>query len=63
MLKFIQAGVLRVAYFDRGPSNGDIVFLLHGFPYDVHAFDVVSDCLVTKGCRVIIPYLRGYRFR
>ncbi len=60
MLKFIQAGVLRVAYFDRGPSNGDIVFLLHGFPYDVHAFDVVSDCLVAKGCRVIIPYLRGY---
>ena len=60
MLKFIQAGVLKVAYFDHGPSNGDRVFLLHGFPYDVHAFDVVSDALVSKGCRVIIPYLRGY---
>lgn len=60
MLKFIQAGVLRVAYFDHGPSSGDIVILLHGFPYDVHAFDVVADSLVTKGCRVLIPYLRGY---
>ena len=60
MLKFIQAGVLRVAYFDHGPSSGDIVILLHGFPYDVHAFDVVSDSLVAKGCRVLIPYLRGY---
>jgi len=60
MLKFIQAGVLKVAYFDHGPSSGDRVILLHGFPYDVHAFDVVSDSLVKKGCRVLIPYLRGY---
>jgi hypothetical protein len=49
MLKFIQAGVLSVAYFDHGPSSGDIVLLLHSFPYDVHAFDVVSDVLVSKG--------------
>ncbi|RPH37900.1 MAG: alpha/beta hydrolase [Desulfobulbaceae bacterium] len=60
MLKFIQAGVLKVAYYDHGPSNGDRVILLHGFPYDVHAFDTVSDSLVAKGCRVLIPYLRGY---
>ncbi|WP_163337762.1 alpha/beta fold hydrolase [Desulfopila sp. IMCC35008] len=60
MLKFIQAGVLNVAYFDHGPSKGDIVLLLHGFPYDVHAFNVVKDILVSKGCRIIIPYLRGY---
>ena len=60
MLKFIQAGVLNVAYYDHGPANGDIVLLLHGFPYDVHAFDVVSDILVSKGRRVIAPYLRGY---
>jgi len=60
MLKFIQAGVLKVAYFDHGPSSGDMVLLLHGFPYDVHAFDVVSDIVAAKGCRVIVPYLRGY---
>lgn len=60
MLKRIQAGVLRIAYFDNGPSNGTIVLLLHGFPYDKHAYDAVSPLLVSKGCRVIIPYLRGY---
>jgi pimeloyl-ACP methyl ester carboxylesterase len=60
MLKRIQAGVLRIAYFEKGSSNGTPVFLLHGFPYDVHAYDAVSSILVSKGCRVIIPYLRGY---
>jgi pimeloyl-ACP methyl ester carboxylesterase len=60
MLKRIQAGVLRIAYFDSGLSNGSIVLLLHGFPYDVHAYDAVSPILVSKGCRVIVPYLRGY---
>lgn len=60
MLKRIQAGVLKIAYFDSGPPNGTPVLLLHGFPYDVHAYDAVSPILVSKGCRVIIPYLRGY---
>ncbi len=60
MLKQIKAGVLRIAYSDNGPSNGTPVVLLHGFPYDVHAYDAVSPLLVSKGCRVIVPYLRGY---
>ena len=60
MLNRIQAGDLRIAYFDNGPSDGTIVLLLHGFPYDVHAYDAVNPILVSKGCRVIVPYLRGY---
>lgn len=60
MLKKIEAGVLNIAYFDDGPSNGTPVLLLHGFPYDVHAYNAVSSILVSKGCRVIVPYLRGY---
>lgn len=60
MLKRIQSGVLKIAYFDNGPPNGTPVLLLHGFPYDVHAYDTVSPILVSRGCRVIIPYLRGY---
>lgn len=60
MLKRIEAGVLRVAHFDQGPLDGPVVLLLHGFPYDVHAYDGVSAVLVAKGCRVIVPYLRGY---
>jgi pimeloyl-ACP methyl ester carboxylesterase len=34
--------------------------LLHGFPYDVHAYDAVVPRLAARGMRVIVPYLRGY---
>jgi pimeloyl-ACP methyl ester carboxylesterase len=60
MLKHVAAGVLEVAYEEAGPADGTPVVLLHGFPYDVHAFDEVTPLLVVRGCRVIAPYLRGY---
>ncbi len=60
MLKRIQAGVLEIAYYDEGPADGTAVALLHGFPYDVRAYAAVSPLLAASGCRVIIPYLRGY---
>lgn len=60
MLKRAEAGVLSVAYIETGPSDGPPVLLLHGFPYDVHSFDEVTPFLVSTGCRVITPYLRGY---
>jgi pimeloyl-ACP methyl ester carboxylesterase len=60
MLKRVNAGVLSVAYEDNGPANGKPVVLLHGFPYDVHAYDAVTPLLVSAGCRVVAPYLRGY---
>jgi pimeloyl-ACP methyl ester carboxylesterase len=60
MLKRVAAGVLEVAYEDSGPALGTPVILLHGFPYDVHAFDEVTPQLVARSCRVIAPYLRGY---
>jgi pimeloyl-ACP methyl ester carboxylesterase len=47
-------------YLDVGPANGPVVVLLHGFPYDVRAYDEVSQRLVEAGCRCIVPYLRGY---
>lgn len=56
----IEAGVLHVAYSDDGPADATPVLLLHGFPYDVHAYDEVRPLLLAAGCRVIIPYLRGY---
>jgi pimeloyl-ACP methyl ester carboxylesterase len=40
--------------------SGEPVVLLHGFPYDVHAYDAVTPLLVSQGCRVVTPYLRGY---
>jgi len=56
----IEAGVLDVGYLDDGPADGPAVLLLHGWPYDIHAFDEVTPTLVAAGCRVIAPYLRGY---
>jgi pimeloyl-ACP methyl ester carboxylesterase len=60
MLKQIDAGVLNVAYLELGSPDGWPVILLHGFPYDVHAYDDVGPLLVNQGARVIVPYLRGY---
>ena len=60
MLRHIDAGVLSVAYRDEGPADGMPVMLMHGFPYDIHAYDEVVPRLVDAGCRAIVPYLRGY---
>lgn len=60
MLRRIEAGQLNVAYFDHGMERAPAAILLHGFPYDVHAYDEVTEALTAVGCRVIVPYLRGY---
>ena len=60
MLERVDAGDLSVAYLDSGSRQGAPVVLLHGFPYDVHAYDEVTRLLLSLGCRVIAPYLRGY---
>jgi pimeloyl-ACP methyl ester carboxylesterase len=59
-MRRIRAGVLDVAYLEVGPAEGAPVILLHGFPYDVHAYDEAAARLGTAGCRCIVPYLRGY---
>ena len=59
-LKRINAGVLDTSYFETGPADGPPVFLMHGFPYDIHAYAEVAPMLATAGCRVLVPYLRGY---
>jgi pimeloyl-ACP methyl ester carboxylesterase len=65
-LRIVDAGVLTIAYYEAGPVDGPAVVLLHGFPYDIHSYVDVAPLLAEKGCRVIVPYLRGYgptRFR
>jgi pimeloyl-ACP methyl ester carboxylesterase len=59
-LKQIDAGVLNVSYAEAGPAKGPVVILLHGWPYDIHAFVDVAPLLAASGYRVIVPYLRGY---
>ena len=58
-MKRIEAGDLDVAYLDVGPADGPPVILLHGFPYDVHAYDASAALLAAAGRRCIVPYLRG----
>jgi pimeloyl-ACP methyl ester carboxylesterase len=65
-LRHVDAGVLNIAYYEVGPADGPAVLLMHGFPYDIHAYVDVAPQLAAEGCRVIVPYLRGYgptRFR
>lgn len=62
----IDAGVLNVGYVEEGPSRGPVAILLHGWPYDIHAFADVVPRLASAGYRVIVPHVRGYgttRFR
>jgi len=56
----IRAGVLDVACHLAGPADGPPVVLMHGFPYDIHAYAEVAPILAARGCRVIVPYMRGY---
>ena len=57
-IKHVRTPTLDIAYEESGPSDGTPVFLMHGFPYDPRAFDGVVPLLA--GCRVLVPYLRGY---
>jgi pimeloyl-ACP methyl ester carboxylesterase len=59
-LKQVNAGVLNIGYYEAGPSDGTVVFLLHGYPYDIHSYIDVAAILAAQGCRVIVPHLRGH---
>jgi pimeloyl-ACP methyl ester carboxylesterase len=65
-LRHIDAGALNIAFYEAGAADGPVVMLMHGFPYDIHSYVDVAPQLAAQGCRVIVPYLRGYgptRFR
>lgn len=59
-LRRVHAGVLEIAYAEAGSADGPPVLLMHGFPYDIHAYAETAPLLAARGCRVIVPYLRGY---
>jgi pimeloyl-ACP methyl ester carboxylesterase len=56
----IRTTTLDVAYEASGNADGVPVFLLHGWPYDPRCYDEVVPPLVAGGCRLIVPYLRGF---
>lgn len=59
-MRFVETAALRIAYEEAGPPDGSPVVLLHGFPYDIRAFDAVTPALAQAGCRVVVPFLRGF---
>jgi len=59
-MKTVNTPTLQIAYEEAGPPDGQPVLLLHGWPYDVRAFDAVVSTLAQAGCRVVVPYLRGF---
>jgi len=58
-LQYVNTTRLRIAYYEAGPSNGQVVLLLHGWPYDINSYIDVAPALANRGYRVIVPYLRG----
>ncbi len=59
-VKHIRTATLEIAYEESGPAEGAAVMLMHGWPYDVRDYDEVAPLLAAAGCRVIVPYLRGF---
>ena len=60
MVKSIRTKLLEIAYQESGPADGPPVILLHGWPSDPHDWDGVAPPLAAAGCRVLVPWLRGY---
>ena len=52
--------MLEIGYEENGDRAGFPIILLHGFPYDIRAWDGVAPALTDAGYRVLVPYLRGY---
>lgn len=45
---------------DRGPADGPVAVLLHGFPQTPSAYDEVVALLTSEGVRTLVPTQRGY---
>ena len=51
---------LQFDVLDRGPEDGPVVLLLHGFPQDAHCWDDVAARLNAHGLRTLAMDQRGY---
>jgi len=60
MVKSIRTKLLDIGYHESGPADGPPAILLHGWPSDPHDWDGVAPALAGDGCRVLVPWLRGY---
>ncbi len=56
----LRANGLEFSALRAGPTDGETVVLLHGFPDTAASFRHQIDALASEGYRVIAPTLRGY---
>jgi pimeloyl-ACP methyl ester carboxylesterase len=59
-IKQVKTSVLDIGYAEAGPTEGPVVILLHGWPYDIHSYFDVTSLLAAQGYRVLVPHLRGH---
>jgi pimeloyl-ACP methyl ester carboxylesterase len=59
-IRTVATPILEIAYEESGPPDGPAVILLHGFPDDPRTWDGAVPALADAGCRVLVPWLRGY---
>jgi pimeloyl-ACP methyl ester carboxylesterase len=59
-IRHVCTSTLDIAYEESGRSDGVPVMLMHGWPYDPRCYDEIVPPLAAAGCRVIVPYLRGF---
>lgn len=55
-----EGGQLRIHYLDEGPSDGEVVLLLHGQPAWSYLYRHMIPPLVEAGFRVVVPDLIGF---
>jgi haloalkane dehalogenase len=55
-----DGGRLRVHYLDEGPSDGELVLLLHGEPTWSYMFRTMIPVLTGAGLRAVAPDLPGF---
>lgn len=60
MIRDVEHAGLLLPLRDEGPSAGDVVMLLHGFPQDSGCWAQVTPTLHREGLRTLAPDQRGY---
>jgi pimeloyl-ACP methyl ester carboxylesterase len=58
-VRLIETAVLEIAVEEEGPSDGQPVLLLHGWPDAPRGWGPVAKRLQERGWRTIVPALRG----
>lgn len=59
-VKSIKTSTLRFAYEESGPSKGEPLLLVHGWPDSPRTWDRVLPALHQEGYKTLVPYLRGF---